>query len=42
MLLNFWRGAAADGMPESDKAGVRAKVRGAVAMGDVELSTRAQ
>ena len=40
MLLNFWRGAAADGMPdrESDKAGVCYEV----AMGDVELSTRAQ
>ena len=38
MLLNFWRGAAADGMPESDKAGVCYEV----AMGDVELSTRTQ
>ena len=37
MLLNFW-GAAADGMPESDKAGVCYEV----AMGDVELSTRTQ
>ena len=32
MLLNFW-GAAADGMPESDIAGVCYEV----AMGDVEL-----